>query len=48
MGRLMGEEGGGGGVPCRMSILGNANVECICCLLSSMSRVELKKYPCHM
>ena len=37
-----------GGFPCRLSILRNANVTCLCHLFMPMSHVELKKYPCHM
>ena len=37
-----------GGSPCRLSILRNANVACLCRLLMSMSHVEFKKYPCLM
>ena len=43
--------GGGpliGGSPCRLSILRNANVACLCRLFMPMSHAEFKKYPCHM
>ena len=37
------------GVPqCRMSILGNCNVACLCRLFSPMSHVEFKRRPCPM
>ena len=36
-----------GGPQCRMSILGNGNVACPCCLFSPMSHVEFKRL-CHM
>ena len=37
-----------GGPPCRLSILRNANVACLCRLFMPMSHVEFKKFPCHM
>ena len=37
-----------GGSPCRLSILRNANVACLCRLFMSMSHVEFKKRLCHM
>ena len=37
-----------GGSPCRLSILRDANVACLCRLFMPMSHVEFKKYPCHM
>ena len=37
-----------GGSPCRVSILRNANVACLCRLFMPMSHVESKKLPCHM
>ena len=40
--------GWGGGVPkCRMSILRNANVACLCLSVSLLSHVEFKKRLCH-
>ena len=36
-------EGGGGGPQCRMSILRNGNVACLCRLFMAMSHVEFKK-----
>ena len=36
------------GSPCRLSILRNANVACLCRLCMPMSHSEFKKYPCHM
>ena len=41
-------DGGGGGSPCRMSILRNANVACLCRLLMPISHVEFNKWPCRM
>ena len=40
--------GGGGGSPCHLSFLRNANVACLCRLFMPMSHVEFKRYPCHM
>ena len=37
-----------GGPQCRMSILRNGNVPCICTLFSPMSHVEFKKRLCPM
>ena len=37
-----------GGHQCRMSILRNCTVTCLCHLFSSMSRFEFKKLLCHM
>ena len=39
---------GGGGVPCRMSILKYANVACLCRLFIPVSHVEFKKSLCRM
>ena len=35
-------------VPCRLSILRNANVACLCRLFFTMSHVEFMKGLCHM
>ena len=40
--------GGGGGVPCRLSVLRNGNVACVCRLFMPMSHVEFEKRQCHM
>ena len=37
-----------GGPECRMSILRNSNVACLCRLFMAMSHVEFKKYQCRM
>ena len=37
-----------GGSPCRVSILRNAYVACLCRLFMPMSHVEFKKCPCRM
>ena len=49
-GRSMGPLTGGrvGGSPCRMSILRNAYVACLCRLFVPLSHVEFKKLPCRM
>ena len=39
---------GGGGPQCRMSILRNGNVACLCRLFFSMSHVKFKKWLCPM
>ena len=36
------------GSPCRVSILRNADVACLCRLFIPMSHVEFKKWPCRM
>ena len=37
-----------GGSPCRLSILRNGNVACLCRLFMPMSHVEFKKKLCHV
>ena len=37
-----------GGSPCRLSILRNANVACLCRLFKAMSPVDFRKLPCRM
>ena len=37
-----------GGSPCRLSILRNGNVACLCRLFMPMSHVEFKKCQCRM